>query len=71
VENERLCALACSQGQRPDRCKADVKSDSKSGKRESHVDAKQASPPKTTRSLMAAHSEGATPAPPKGVGVGF
>ncbi|MFL6972719.1 MAG: caspase domain-containing protein [Xanthobacteraceae bacterium] len=71
VENERLCALACSQGQRPDRCKADAKSDSKSGKRESHVDAKQASPPKTTRSLMAAHSEGATPAPPKGVGVGF
>jgi len=71
VENERLCALACSQGQRPDRCKADAKSDSKSGKRESHVDAKQASPPKTTRSLMSAHSEGATPAPPKGVGVGF
>ena len=71
VENERLCGLACSQGQRPDRCKADAKSDTKSGKRESHADAKQASPPKTTRSLMSAHSEGATPAPPKGVGVGF
>jgi hypothetical protein len=70
VENERLCALACSQGQRPDRCKADAKSDGKSGKRESHAEAKQGPRTKTTRS-MAAHSEAATPAPPKGVGVGF
>ena len=60
AENERLCALACSQGQRPsDRCKADAKSETKSGKRESHAEAKQASRAKT-RSLVA-----------KGVGVGF
>jgi len=63
VENERLCALACSQGQRPgDHCKADAKSQAK---------AREASRGKPTRSLTAAHSEAAAPAPPKGVGVGF
>jgi caspase domain-containing protein len=64
VENERLCALACAQGQRPasDRCKTDAKAQTKS---------REASRAKPTRSLMAAHSEAAAPEPPKGVGVGF
>jgi hypothetical protein len=50
VENERLCALACSQG-RPasDHCKAGA------GKREGHADARQGR--SRTRSL-AAHTEG-------------